>query len=368
MGWMLGASALLSGGGSILGGILGSGAAEEAATQQVAAAGYAANLQNQAANRAMDINQQQWFTNQAQLAPWLQTGQRGLNALSYGLGLGTQPTTQQMMGANPQAFAPPQVSPEQARLTELQNQIAQMRYDIAKTGETWSQMGPIMELDKLKKEYAALSQKVSSGQITAPTQQAIAQQPMATQAAGPMPVGEGELLRSFTTQDFQQDPGYAFRQSEGLKGINASAAARGGALSGGAVREAERFASGLASQEYGNAWNRFQSDQTNRFNRLAAIAGIGQTSANTLGQFGQNYAGNAANIGMTNAANTGELALQASNARASGYMGSANAWSNALAGAGNALGNYAAMRNIFPQGNLQDPRTGTMLSPTLKTI
>lgn len=135
----------------------------------------------------------------------------------------------------------------------------------------------------------------------------------------------GDLMRSFSMADYEADPGYAFRQAEGMKAIERSAAARGGALSGGAMRGIQRFGQGLASEEYGNAFNRYQTNQTNRFNRLASLAGVGQTANAALGQAGSNYANAITGISQANATNQGNAFLAAGNARASGYAGMANA-------------------------------------------
>ena len=69
--------------------------------------------------------------------------------------------------------------------------------------------------------------------------------------------------------NFQSDPGYGFRLSEGLKAIEQGAAARGGLLSGNTLKASQRFGQDLASQEYGNAFQRFQQER-------AARAGLGQ--------------------------------------------------------------------------------------------
>lgn len=121
--------------------------------------------------------------------------------------------------------------------------------------------------------------------------------------------GSGDLMRSFSAKDFQQDPGYAFRQVEGMNGINNSAAARGGVLSGAALKAASRYNQDFASNEYSNAYNRFNTNQTNQYNRLASIAGVGQQAAQTAGQ-------QALATGQT----MGENITGAGNARASGYM------------------------------------------------
>ena len=123
----------------------------------------------------------------------------------------------------------------------------------------------------------------------------------------------------FGMAQFQQDPGYAFRMSEGMKGIERSAAARGGLLSGATLKGIQRYGQDLGSQEYTNAFNRYQTERNARLNPLQSLAGIGQTSTNQLVAGGQNYA---------NAA--GEAIGAAGQARASGYMGSANSLSGAL--------------------------------------
>ena len=115
--------------------------------------------------------------------------------------------------------------------------------------------------------------------------------------------------------DMTQDPGYAFRLSEGLKALDRNAAARGGLLSGGALKGAQRYAQDYASQEYQNAFNR----ELSKYNTTAALAGVGQvTSAQQAGAAGT-YGTNAAN-----------LALEGANARASGYAGTVGALTNAL--------------------------------------
>jgi len=71
--------------------------------------------------------------------------------------------------------------------------------------------------------------------------------------------GYGSLASGeFTPANFlaNQDPGYAFRMSEGLKALDRSAAARGGLLSGGTLKGIQQYGQGLASGEYQNAFNR----------------------------------------------------------------------------------------------------------------
>ena len=125
-----------------------------------------------------------------------------------------------------------------------------------------------------------------------------------------------------------QDPGYQFRLSEGMKALERSAAARGGLISGGALKAASRYGQDYASNEYQNAYNRALS----QYNTTAALAGVGQTAANTLGQAGQ-----------TMASNVGEAYQNAANARASGYVGGANALNQGL----NTYLNYNQNQNML---------------------
>jgi hypothetical protein len=123
----------------------------------------------------------------------------------------------------------------------------------------------------------------------------------------------------FGMQQFQQDPGYAFRLSEGQKGLDRQAAARGGLISGGALKAAQRYGQEMGSQEYTNAFNRYQTERNARLNPLQSLAGVGQTATNQLGQAGQNYATNA-----------GQALGAAGQAQASGYIGMANAAAGGL--------------------------------------
>jgi hypothetical protein len=120
-------------------------------------------------------------------------------------------------------------------------------------------------------------------------------------------------------EQFQQDPGYAFRMSEGMKGLERSAAARGGLLSGSTLKGIQRFGQDLGSQEYMNAFNRYQTERNAQLNPLQSLAGVGQTTSAQLGAGGQTMAGN-----------VGQAMGASAQARASGYMGGANALTGAL--------------------------------------
>lgn len=100
-----------------------------------------------------------------------------------------------------------------------------------------------------------------------------------------------DFQRDFTMSDFVADPGYNFRMNEGLKAIQASASARGGG-GGGTLKSLMNYGQNMASEEYNNAYNRFNADRDRRFGRLSELAGLGSSANNTQVQASQNY-GNA---------------------------------------------------------------------------
>lgn len=144
----------------------------------------------------------------------------------------------------------------------------------------------------------------------------------------------------FSMDQFQQDPGYAFRLSEGLKALDRSAAARGGLLSGNQLRGVTQFGQDLASQEYTNAFNRYQAERAARLNPLQSLAGMGQTNAATMA----NQAGQYGNIMAQNAAQMGNI-------RASSYMGGANALTGGIGQGLNYYQNQQLMDRFFPEQN-----------------
>jgi hypothetical protein len=145
----------------------------------------------------------------------------------------------------------------------------------------------------------------------------------------PNSAGYGSLGRNYTMADLEMDPGYGFRLSEGLKALDRTAAARGGMMSGAALKAAGRYGQDMASQEYLNAFNRAQALKTERVGALGTLYGAGQTAANQVSNAAGQYGVNA-----------GNMMLSAGQARASGYIGQANAITNALGQASMAYGMF----------------------------
>jgi hypothetical protein len=164
----------------------------------------------------------------------------------------------------------------------------------------------------------------------------------------------GRYARDFSMADYQADPGYAFRMSEGMKALERSAAARGGLMSGAMMKGITRFGQDQASQEYQNAFNRYQVNRSNQLNPLQSLMGAGQTSANTLtgaaGQLGQGL---------------GQAAVAGGAARASGYMNQANALSNMASGIGNQYMMYNMMNRFAPAAGASSSGYGDYTSPNI---
>jgi hypothetical protein len=118
----------------------------------------------------------------------------------------------------------------------------------------------------------------------------------------------------FGMDQFKADPGYAFRLAEGSKALDRQAAARGGLISGSALKAATRYGQDMGSQEYTNAFNRYQQERAAKLQPLQSLAGVGQTTAANLGV-----------AGAANANTMGNYLTGGAAASAAGRVGSANA-------------------------------------------
>lgn len=193
----------------------------------------------------------------------------------------------------------------------------------------------------------------------------------------------GEGTKTFTGADMEAyDPGYQFRLDKAKEAMDKSAAARGGLLGGGAAKALAREQQGLASSEFGAAYDRFMRGQEARFNRLATLTGQGLQASGVASGNITNAAANAANLGLRgrevaggwnmdasnmagtwdiNAANemtrnslltqqqVADLMTSGRGAQAAGKVGAANAWQTGLQGVGQAamsVGNYYANKDL----------------------
>lgn len=264
------------------------------------AAGNAADAQKDAANQTNATNLATSRRQQELQEPFREAGLLGNNRLMHLLGLQSEGDTAALSSAFDTIYRQ-----ERAVADEAHRASRGFGFDDA---PAWAKA----ELGAWDEQIRAEAKKRAQQQVKA--------NGGTTQPGGDF----GSLLKRFGVEDFEADPGYAFRREEGMRGVEGGAAARGGLLSGAALKAIQKYGQGLASQEYGNAYSRFTNDQTNQYNKLAGIVNSGQGAtnqiSNTAGQFAQN---NASALGAYG------------NASAAGSIGTANAINNGLGQAAN---------------------------------
>jgi len=149
--------------------------------------------------------------------------------------------------------------------------------------------------------------------------------------------GYRSLMKDFGMSDFQADPGYQWRMDQGQRALERSAAARGGLLSGAAMKAATDYGQNQGSAEYQNAFNRFQTNRANKLNPLQSLMGASQTAANNQGQAASNYGNSVGNL-MTNMGN----------AQAASKIAQGNAWTSAVNNGWNNWQQGQLMNKLFP--------------------
>jgi hypothetical protein len=157
-------------------------------------------------------------------------------------------------------------------------------------------------------------------------------------------LNDGSLTRQFTNDDFVKDPGYQFRLDEGLRGQESTAAARGGALGGAAIKALERYRQGYASNEFGKAADRFSSNQKQQYDMFSGASNQGANAVSRMNTMGMHYGDQVSGL------LTGQ-----GNSLAAGRVGASNAL---LSGAQQGYNNF--MSNWPGQGGSQ---TRTITEP-----
>jgi hypothetical protein len=168
---------------------------------------------------------------------------------------------------------------------------------------------------------------------------------------------EGMYTKTPTMEDLTMDPGFSFRMSEGEKALARMQSARGGLFSGGAIKAGVRYGQEMGSQEFQNAYNRLMNERATVTNALLGIGGYGPAIA------GQNVGA----MG-TAGSNIANIQLGGGQARASGYLGQANALNQALSQGAGLYGMYrggyfgsrapTGVGSVGPYGGSAIPYTG----------
>lgn len=167
--------------------------------------------------------------------------------------------------------------------------------------------------------------------------------------------GTGGLTNGYLTSQFaptqdqlNQYPGYQFQLQQGGQATRNADTPGMGALSGAALKDLTSFNQGLAASNYSNYFNQDQTQKNNIYNRLAGIAGLGQSAAAGVGNSGTQLGIGAAQAGAA-----------AGSSQAAGIVGA----SNALSGGAST---YAGLQYLSAQnGNTADGVTsGTTNNPS----
>jgi hypothetical protein len=111
-----------------------------------------------------------------------------------------------------------------------------------------------------------------------------------------------QALNNGDFSSFKASPDYQFTLDQGVQASDRGAAARGSLYSGGHSADLMALGQGLASQQYGNYYN-----------RLSGLAGMGQSSATSLGSIGTGNAAQAGQFGLAGAAAQGNAAINGAN-------------------------------------------------------
>lgn len=141
-----------------------------------------------------------------------------------------------------------------------------------------------------------------------------------------------------TAADVMSDLGYQFGLDQGQRGLDRKVAASGGRVSGAALKSAAEYATNYATNGYNAAYQRRQD----RMNRLATLAGVGQTSTGASAAAGSN---------STNAISS--LISEQGNANAAAQLARGNIWGNAINQVGAGVQRYSGNNNQFSPQEIQ---------------
>lgn len=396
--------------GALGGAAISSSAAGNAASEQSNAANHAADLQYQASQNALDFQKQQYNQSQSNIQPWIQSGQQGLSNLDYLLGIGSPTQGSQPgsapspimngAGTNMNNGAPslngmpalsnrpsPMATPSGGAASPINSINGNAGAGLTPNGiqpgggaansvnafnptsgavagpagsfnpggsSITPRGGPVMPANSLAGASAPIA---SNGASPAAGASASGGANPALGGFGSLMQGYGKQFTAPTAAEAMQSPGTQEQLALGTQALQQSAAARGNLLTGGTGQALEQYGQQLGATGYQNAYNnsyntfadnynQYQQQQANEYNRLAALSGIGQTSAQQLGSLGQGASNNVTSNLLGTASAMGQDYQNAGAANASGIVGSANAFSGALGSTGSSLQNLLLLSQL----------------------
>lgn len=275
-------------GAGIVGGAMSASAAKSAAKTQSKSADAASAAQLQATREANDLQWRMYQQNLANQAPYMQGGQTAYAALMGGMGLGAP----RAAGSNAPAGA------------------------TSATGGS----GGIQGVDQYGQPLEGNLQQLGATQ---------ADMDAAASRYGGIG-GAGQFTETFKPSDLYEDPSYKFRLEQGMQQLKAAGAATGTLQTGQGLKDIVNYSQGKASEEYGNAYNRFMQNQQTAYGRIADLAGIGTSTAGNIGAAGQQTAQGIAGTTQTGVAASNAALMGGANAQAAGITQAGKAWGGGI--------------------------------------
>lgn len=291
----------------VAGAVMQSNASKKAAATQARSADAATNAQ-------MDM----YYNTDANLAPWRETGTLAMDELARLAGL---------QSSDPALRKPTRA--DAARIAEEGHRTTFGQGYNQDSDRGRIEAAELKTLDRLMAEYNA---KLGS---------------MQGQVPNPM---TAPLTKPFALSDFQESPAYQFNLQQGQKAIEKAAAARKSFYNPATLQDISKFSQGMASNEFMNAYNMYNQNQKNIWDRLYAMSGSGQNAAAQAGAFGTQVGGQ-----------IGENMMGAGNAQAAGQIGQANAF----VGAGNNAYNAYMMNQILQNNQQSFTGSGLRSNPNM---
>ena len=162
--------------------------------------------------------------------------------------------------------------------------------------------------------------------------------------------GYGSLNQPFNASYMQQySPAYQFQLQQGQQGVLNQDAGSQGALSGAALKDLTSFNQNYANTAFNSAFNQYQTQNQNTYNRLSSIANLGEAAASNQATGGSNYA-----------QGIGQSLTNVGTAQAAGTVGTANAISGGISNGAllGALYGGGQAGGFTPAGSQAIPYTG----------
>jgi len=329
-------------GASLVGGAVASKSAKSAANTQAASADRATQVQKEIADKQIALQREQFNRSVELQEPFRQTGLAAQNRLSFLLGIA--PTGRDARDPDILTIRN-RLLPQYMQRTVTPGLTGQA-LDAAVNAEADQRRAQSYEVTPFDLDVIRQA-KSQGGESTATREwdldaavKAELAKSQGTGQPGAQGDGYGSLMRDFSMADYEADPGYQFRLSEGEKAIQRAASAAGRSDSGRAYKDLMRFNQGEASQEYGNAFRRFYTMRDAKLNPLQSLAGVGQTATNASAQAGQDFASGAGRALGAYGQSAGANITGAGNAQAAGRLMQGNALQNGINGAVSAWNRY----------------------------